>query len=59
VSTHEQGHLEQADILSGLYYLVVAVPSVTWNVFGDYDWIDEYRDHWVEAWADYEGGGLR
>jgi len=56
VRSHEAGHLVQADILSGLYYLVIAVPSVTWNVFGDYNGIDEYRAHWVEAWADYEGG---
>ena len=60
---HEIGHYKQSLMVGWLYLLVIALPSVIWNVWGFERALKKnpevsYYDYWTEHWADKLGGNL-
>ena len=58
---HEYGHYKQSLMLGWLYLIVIATPSMLWNVWGypralKKDITISYYDYWCESWADKLGG---
>lgn len=61
---HETGHFIQNKILGPFYTIVIAIPSVTWNIFQYlYHKVTgktlDYYKFYSEKWADKLGGVIR